>query len=149
MSTTVTYNPRTQSLVWVYGTLRPGCGNDTMFGTYHDLGVVEMPGRLYWHDIGAFPVYVPQPGPERTKGNLLVVNDSDLKAVVMMELFAGYNAEWRTIELVGGESDERDVLTFPWRHSVSPDLLIESGDWYDVAWNVVHPRKRDAWNARR
>lgn len=116
------------TLIFAYGTLRPGCGNDRMLGNYQHVGTGTVPGRLYLHACGMFPVYVPSNDGATVQGDLLLADDQDVANVAAMEVFAGYNAEWSTVTLDNG--DEMEALTFPWRRKVYADDLIEHGDWY-------------------
>jgi gamma-glutamylcyclotransferase (GGCT)/AIG2-like uncharacterized protein YtfP len=127
-----------KSLVFAYGTLRPGCGNDAMLGNYRHLSTEKVPGSLHYHHSGWFPVLVPA-GPDdyhcTVVGDVLLAEDRYLANVVAMEVFAGYDARWKT---VGGH---QEVLVFEWSHPTY-DERIDSGDWYDTPGALVLPERK-------
>lgn len=140
----MTYRPKT--LIFAYGTLRPGCGNDRMLGDYLHLGDTTTPGRLYLHSCGAFPVFVPDADADTTvTGSLMLADDTEAMRVTQMEVNAGYNAEWIDLTFEGMTVE---AITYPWRRPTSNFTLIPSGDWYDIAWNRVNPRHAQAWGDR-
>lgn len=142
----MTYRPKT--LIFAYGTLRPGCGNDRMLGDYLHLGDTTTPGRLYLHSCGAFPVFVPDPDADTTvTGSLMLAYDDEVMRVTQMEVNAGYNAEWLEVDVRIPHNDDplrtdrMEALTYPWRRPTDALTLIPSGDWYDVAFMPLHDRK--------
>lgn len=123
---------RRQTLIFTYGTLRPGCGNDRMLGDYIHVGPAVIDGSLHYHECGLFPIYDPA-RPGIVRGDVLLADDSRVAEVIAMEVFAGYNAEWRTVRVFRWPDDPKryehvgNVLTFPWTGRVGE--RIESGDW--------------------
>lgn len=143
---------RQQTLIFAYGTLRPGCGNDRMLGDYTHVGSATVPGRLHYHDCMMYPVYVPadwyEDEPTRVQGDLLLADDNLVREVMAMEVLAGYNAEWAKVRAhlapeAPDEYVEVEALTFPWRRD-HYELRIEGDDWTTTPGAYVVPRRGHA-----
>lgn len=148
----MTYS-RAQTLVFTYGTLRPGCGNDRMLGDYIHVGRATAHGALHYHECGHYPIYRPfdldgwEPD-SVTHGDILLVSDRELVDVLRMEVLAGYNAEWADVKVYRWPDEPKryehlEALTFPWRREYYGDR-IESGDWTTTPNGLVAPRRKDA-----
>lgn len=116
-------------MLFAYGTLRPGCGNDRLLGEHRQVvgDAVLLGYALHHHECMAYPVLIPGGG--LTHGTLYEVFDRDLTDVVMMEVLAGYEARWLRVQVDRGNGDEfTEALTFTWpRPYYGP--RIDSGDW--------------------
>lgn len=114
--------------IFVYGTLRPGEGNNNMFppGTYYKPARIR--GALHY-DKGSFglPVYVPSDEDEWVMGEIAYcnINHPKVQSILTMELGAGYNCQYAE---AFDYDDFVEVLCFVWPWNEKGDR-IDSGDW--------------------
>ena len=123
--------------LFVYGTLQPKGSLHSMLQTvtnnYEPATLNNY--ALYKHPLGLYPE-ISKDLNRKVKGSLMDVqtNTDDFLDVLMMEVFAGYNAEVLEVRTRHGLLIK--ALTF-----VAKDLpkgfLIESGDWLEYEKNAV------------
>lgn len=133
--------------VFVYGTLRQGLALHRLLSPAIvekvSVGECHVAGYLYLHHRADYPV-LKTPGVNgwaaaigRVKGDLYILDADDWHTVdvTMMELGAGYNAEW--LPVFDSNTGEKldDALAFTWNwpdvgaHIVSGDYSKEEAAW--------------------
>ena len=125
--------------IFLYGSLRPGHAlwrniEPAVFGKVS----ANLPGyNLHYHRCGAYPVMVADPERLGTVviGTLAYMDEDHpaVQATVMMELMAGYNAEWVRVKaffpaLDECEHDWTEALAFVYRDEDYGDL-VPGNDW--------------------
>jgi gamma-glutamylcyclotransferase (GGCT)/AIG2-like uncharacterized protein YtfP len=120
-----------RSLVFVYGTLRPGGAlHDSYFGRDAErVGEATVPGSLHLvNERGWFPVWRPETPGARTTGDLLLVSPWDARAARDMEVGAGYLAV--EVEATLSDGSTLPAMAFAWPQDRSCGPRIDSGDWF-------------------
>jgi len=109
-------------LVFVYGTLRKGQGNNTLLQDGKFLGVYETKPDFTMVDLGCFPAVSPQ-GKTSISGELYLI---DQPAFTNLDQLEGYPTYYDRIQI---DTPKGKAWLYVIHHLVETHKVVESGDW--------------------
>lgn len=120
------------TLLFVYGTLRPGAGGRMarlLARRAEAAGPAVLPGRLL--DLGGFPGVVPPAGPgDRVRGDLYRVPPEDGGALLRrLDAYEGSDYERRTVEVLLPGGGRARASAWLWVGPTGGSREIHGGDW--------------------